>query len=323
MKPQVLVTRQIPEKALNVLKENCEVDLNEPDQTFTAEELKARLQGKVGMVCLITDKISESILEAGRDLKVVANVAVGYDNIDLKAATRRKIMVTNTPGVLTETTADLAWALILAIGRRIVEGDRYVRAHRWKEWGLQLFLGSDIHGKTLGILGMGRIGQAVAKRGLGFGMRILYHNRHRLSEEIEKEYRATYVDKETLLREADFLSIHVPLNAETTHAISAKDLSLMKPTAYLINTARGPIVHERNLIEALRTGRIAGAGLDVFEEEPKVPEELMELENIVLLPHVGSASVETRTKMALMAAENLVVAVAGERPPNLINPEVL
>jgi glyoxylate reductase len=274
------------------------------------------------MICLVTDQIDAQVLEAGTALKVVANVAVGYDNIDVRAATQRGIVVTNTPGAVTEATADLTWGLLLSIARRIPEGDRYIRAGHWHEWKLMFMLGHDVYGQTLGVVGMGRIGQAVARRAQGFGMRVLYHNRHCLDTALENALGATRVELSTLLQQADFVSVHVPLTAETFHLINEAALRLMRPTAYLINTARGAVVDEQGLVRALTEGWIAGAALDVFEREPELSQALLELENVVLVPHIGSASVATRTKMAVMAAENLLAAMRGDRPPNVVNPEV-
>lgn len=323
-RPRVLVTQRIPEPALERLRAVAEVTLPlNPDGIPARAELQALLRQHAYALVLLTDRIDADLLAACPHLRLVANMAVGYDNIDVAAATARGVMVTNTPGVLTETTADLAWALLLAVARRVVEADRYVRAGKWAHWGPLLLLGTDVHGKTLGIVGLGRIGQAVARRAQGFGMRVLYHSRHRVSSAIEQTLGARYVPLVDLLRESDFVSIHCPYNASTHHLIDATALAQMRPTAYLINTARGPIVDETALVEALRDGRLAGAGLDVFEAEPAVHPGLLELDNVVLLPHIGSASLETRTKMALMAAENVVAAIAGRRPPNLVNPEVL
>jgi len=283
----------------------------------------SRLRDKAGLVCLLTDTIDEEILNAAPSLKVVSNVAVGYNNIDVAACTRRGVVVTNTPGVLTETTADFTWALLLAVARRVVEGDRYVRSGQFKEWQLLFLLGTDVHGKTLGILGFGRIGQAVARRARGFGMRLLYYDPQRVDRVVEDELGARYVDKAALLRESDFLTIHALLTPETHHLIGANELRAMKPTAFLINAARGPIVHEEALVQALREGWIAGAGLDVYEEEPTVHPGLLEAKNAVLAPHIASASRETRTKMALMAVENCLAVLEGRIPPNPVNPEVL
>jgi glyoxylate reductase len=322
MKPQVLITRRLPEPALDVVRQACEVQLDPQDRHLTPEALRQAVRGKAGIICLVTDAIDAPVLEAGAALKVVANVAVGYDNIDVPTATRRGIAVTNTPGVLTDTTADFTWGLLLSIARRISEADRYVRAGKWKEWKLMVMLGHDVYGQTLGIIGMGRIGQAVARRAQGFGMRLLYHNRQRLDPALEADLGATWVALPELLQQADFVSLHVPLSADTTHLIGASELRMMRPSAYLINTARGPIVDEPALIRALQEDWIAGAALDVFEQEPQVPQALQELENVVLVPHIGSASVATRTKMAVMAAQNLLAALRGEPPPHVVNPEV-
>jgi glyoxylate reductase len=276
-----------------------------------------------GLLCLLTDRIDAELIAAAPRLRVISNLAVGYDNIDVAAATARGILVCNTPGVLTETTADLAWALIMAAARRVVEADRYLRAGRWRSWSPQLMLGQDIHGAVLGIVGMGRIGQAVARRARGFGMTILYADPEPRPE-IEQETGARRVSLETLLRESDFVTLHTPLTEETRHLIGAAQLRAMKRTAVLVNTARGPIVDEEALAEALREGRIFGAALDVFAEEPIRPDSpLLGLENVVLLPHIGSASVATRRRMATMAAENLIAGLKGQRPAHLVNPEVL
>ena len=321
-KPKILDTRHIPQAGLDVLREACEVELNPDDHKFTPEELRQRVADKEGLVCLLTDTIDDALLAAGPRLKVVSNVAVGFDNVDVKAATKRGIVVCNTPGVLTETTADLTWALLMAVARRLVEGDRFVRADEFKEWLPMLLLGGDIFGKTLGIIGMGRIGTGMARRAAGFEMRILYHDAVR-NTAAEREYRAEFVSLRDLLQQSDFVTVHVPLLPETRHLISRDELTLMKPTAYLINTSRGPVVDEAALVEALRERRIAGAGLDVYEDEPDLAPGLAELENTVLLPHLGSASVETRDKMATLAAENCLAVLAGKHPPHAVNPEVL
>jgi glyoxylate reductase len=322
VKPRVLVTQMLPERALDMVRQTCEMQLDAHDRRLSPEELQQAVADKAGIICLVTDRIDAQVLEAGPGLRVVANVAVGYDNIDVRTATRRGIVVTNTPGIVTEATADLTWGLLLSVARRIPEGDRYVRTGKWTEWKLLFLLGQDVYNQTLGIIGMGRIGQAVARRARGFGMRVLYHNRQRLDPAAEAELGATWVDFHTLLQQSDFVSVHVPLTAETRHFIGAAELRLMRSTAYLINTARGPVIDEAALIKALQEGWIAGAGLDVFEHEPQVPPVLLALENVVLVPHVGSASVATRTKMAVMAAENLVAVLRGECPPHVVNPEV-
>jgi len=322
VKPKVLITRMLPQPALDIVFTHCDVDLNRRDVRYTKQQLLRRLKRKAGMICLLTDAIDAAVLRSNPHLKVVSNVAVGIDNIDLRAATQHGIMVTNTPGVLTETTAEFAWALLMAAARRVVEGDRFVRAGKWKEWMLMGFLGRDLFGKTLGICGLGRIGSAVARRARGFNMRIAYTQRHR-NEAKERELDATYVDKTTLLKESDFVVLVLPLTPETRHYIGPKELKGMKATAILVNVARGPIVDEKALVHALKTKTIAGAGLDVFEREPKVQRGLLRLPNVVLAPHIASASMETRTRMACMAAENCVAALTGQRPPNLVNPEIL
>jgi glyoxylate reductase len=313
----------LPQPALDIVSGACEVQLDPLDRQLTPTALRQAVVGKQGVLCLITDCIDAPLLEAAADLKVVSTVAVGYDNIDVAAATQRGILVTNTPGVVTESTADLTWSLLCSVARRIAEGDRYIRAGKWREWRLMHLAGGDVYGKTLGIFGMGRIGQAVARRAKGFHMRVLYHNRHPVEPEIETELNATWVDKPTLLQQADFVSVHVPLSTLTTHFIGAEELRMMRPTAYLINAARGPVVDEAALIQALQQGWIAGAALDVFEHEPQVPQALKELENVVLVPHIGSASVATRTRMAVMAAENLVAVLRGEHTPHVVNPAVM
>jgi glyoxylate reductase len=266
--------------------------------------------------------VSAELVEQARRLRVVSTVGVGYDNIDVAACTRRRIMVTNCPGVVTEATADLSFALLLAVARRLVEADRYVREGQWRYWQWGNMWGTNPSGKTLGILGFGRIGQAVARRARGFSMRIIYHDMVRPTPEVERDLGAQFMDRETLLREADFLSIHVPLSPDVIHLISAPELAMMKPTAFLINTSRGKVVEESALIEALQSKRIAGAGLDVFEFEPQIHPALLAMPNVVVTPHMGTATRETRLAMAMLAAENLLAALAGQLPPNLVNPEV-
>jgi len=319
----VYVTRRIPDAALDVLRRQCGgFDMNPRDRALTRAELVEGVKGRDGVLCILTDTIDDEVFAAaGPRCRVFANMAVGYDNIDLAAATRRGILVTNTPGVLTETTADLAWALLFAVARRIVEADRYFRAGRWTGWGPMQFLGHDIHGSTLGVIGAGRIGVAVALRSVGFRMRVFYTDPQERAE--LARIGASRVPLEHLLRESDFVTIHVPLVPATRHLIGARELSRMKPTAYLINTSRGPVVDEAALVVALKERRIAGAGLDVYENEPAPAPGLTELENVVCIPHLGSATLATRSRMAVMAAENLVAALRGERPPNLVNPEVL
>jgi len=319
MTKPLFITRQIPQAGMDVLlREGIAFELNTDDHPLSKDELKAAAKGRSAVMCLLTDVIDADFLDAaGPQLKVVANVAVGYNNIDVKAATARNVIVTNTPGVLTNATADLTWALILASARRLGESERVLRAGKWHGWGILQFLGQEIGGRTLGIVGGGRIGHAVAKRARGFDMPILYTAR---SQKPEMEaIGARLVNLETLLRESDFVSLHVPLAAETKHLIGAKELALMKPTAHLINTARGPIVDEAALVEALKSRKIAGAGLDVFEEEPKIHPGLFELENAVLLPHIGSATTETRGKMADMAASNCAAVLKGKKALNPVN----
>ncbi|MBI2371942.1 MAG: D-glycerate dehydrogenase [Deltaproteobacteria bacterium] len=322
MRPKILISRRLPQAAVDRVARDCDVDHNEANIPLKAEELKQRLQGKQGLICLLTDKITDELLDGLTELKVVANVAVGYDNIDVPAATRRGIMVTNTPEVLTETTADFTWALLMAVARRVVEGDAYARSGEWKEWMLLEFLGSDVYGKTLGIMGLGRIGRAVARRAAGFNMRMLYHDAFRPAPAVERELKVEYRDKESVLREADFVTLHTPLIPETRHYISTKELRLMKRTAFLINASRGPVLDEEALAQALKEGVIAGAALDVFEQEPKIHPGLIGMRNVVLAPHLASASIETRTAMSMLAADNAVAAVLGQRPPTLVNPEV-
>lgn len=323
MKPRVLISQIIPDEVVRLARGVCEIELHPENHPLPKGELIARLKNKEGLVCLLTDLIDEEVLSGAAGLKVVANVAVGYNNIDVAAATRRGIVVTNTPGVLTETTADFAWALLMAAARRITEADRYVRAGKFTSWQFLTLLGEDVYGKTLGVLGFGRIGRAMARRAGGFGMRVLYHNPKRVDPAVERELQATWVEKATLVKESDFLTVHTPLLPDTHHCIGAPELKLMKRSAILINAARGPIVHEAALVQALQEGWIAGAGLDVFEEEPRVHPGLLTLSNVVLAPHIASASRETRTKMAAMAVENCLAVVQGKRPPNPVNPETL
>jgi glyoxylate reductase len=321
VKPKVFVTRPLPAAAMELLASRCEVRVHPEDAALAPVELAERCRDATGLL-VVGVRVNEEVLSQAPNLKVVANCGVGYDNIDVVACTQRGIVVTNTPGVLTDTTADLAFALLMAVARRLVEGDRLVRDGRWQrsEWGL--LWGADIHHQTLGLYGFGRIGQAVARRGRGFSMRIIYYDALRASDVVEQELGAEYVDRNTLLREADFLSLHVPLTPETHHLIGARELSLMKPTAFLINTSRGKVVDEEALVCALKSRQIAGAGLDVFEHEPHVHPELSKLENVVLLPHVGSATAKTRLKMAMLAVENLLAVLEGRRPPNIVNLEV-
>jgi glyoxylate reductase len=274
-------------------------------------------------VTLVACTFDERLLAQCPDLRIVSNVAVGYNNIDVKAATRRGVMVTNTPGVLDDTTADFTWCLMLATARRLVEGDKFFRTGKWKGWGLMQYLGYDVHHKTLGIFGLGRIGKAVARRAKGFDMRVIYYDTARVDESTERDLGVMYVDKRTLLRESDFVTLHVPLLPETHHFISHAELALMKKTAILVNASRGPVVDEKALVKALKDGKIAGAGLDVYEKEPKCERALVGMKNVVLAPHTASASYETRAKMAMIAVQNCIAGLTGQRPPNLLNPEVM
>ncbi len=321
---KVYLTRLIPDAGVEMLKQAFPAfEMNDSDRVLSKDELKSRVAGRDGLVTLLTDKIDGEVMDAaGPQLKVVANFAVGYDNIDLNAATERGILVTNTPGVLTDATADFAWALLMATARRISESERFTRALKFDAWGPKLMLGGDFVGRTLGVIGAGRIGSVFASRSVGWNMKILYADEFR-NEELEEKFGAQKVDVDTLLRESDFVSIHVPLLPSTHHLINAESLRKMKPTAYLVNTSRGPVVNEAELAQALREKVIAGAGLDVYEFEPEVHPELLELENVVLAPHIASATLETRDKMAMMAAENAIEVLSGRRPPNLVNTDVL
>lgn len=322
-KPKVLITKRIYPEPIELLRPHCEVDYVNSDDGLPTEELVERARGCTAVVSQLTDRLRADVIERLDGVRVIANVAVGYDNIDVPAATTRGILVTNTPDVLTETTADFAFALLMASARRVVEAHAFVHSGQWSRWLIDLLVGQDIHHRTLGVFGMGRIGQAFARRARGFAMKVLYADSVALAPEVESELAARRVSKEELLRESDFVSLHVPLMPETKHFIGAAELALMKPTAILLNTARGPVVDEAALVEALREKRIAGAGLDVFEEEPKVHPGLLELTNVTLAPHIASASVATRRRMSEMAVENALAVVQGQRPPNLLNPEAL
>jgi glyoxylate reductase len=319
-KMKVFLTRLLPSEAMDRLNALFDLTYNPRDRQLTRRDIINGASGKDGLITMLSDPIDKMVINRCPSLKIIANYAAGYNNIDLETATARKIIVTNTPGVLTETTADLAWALILAVGRRLVEGDQLVRAGRWKGWAPTQLLGHDIYGKTLGIVGMGRIGRAVARRARGFSMQVLYHSRKPIEPAMERKLKIGFVPLKELLASADFLTLHVPLNAQTYHMIGKRELLLMKPTAYLINTSRGPVVDEKALIKILQKERIAGAGLDVFENEPRIPAKLMRLKNVVILPHIGSASTETRTQMGFRVAENLKAAFEGRPPPHQVNP---
>jgi lactate dehydrogenase-like 2-hydroxyacid dehydrogenase len=321
MKPSVLVTKRIYPEAIAFLKSRAEVDYEDSHDGLPAGALLGRVAGKQAVVSQLTDKFSADVIERLDGIRVLANVAVGYDNIDVPAATAKGILVTNTPDVLTETTADLAFTLMLATARRIVEGHHYVHSGKWRRWEIDLLVGQDLHHRTLGIFGMGRIGQAVARRARGFSMRVLYHDGRRAPEAVERELGLELVSPDALLAESDFISLHVPLSEATRKLIGAAELRKMKRSAILVNTARGPVVDEGALVEALEQGVIGGAGLDVFEQEPQVHPGLLKLENVVLVPHIGSASVDTRRGMCMMAVENAVAVLEGRRPGNLVNGE--
>lgn len=320
---KIYVTRVIPQPGMDILNQHFKhIGINSDDHILPHEELLHHVRGLDGLLPLLTDRIDAEVMDAaGKQLKIIANHAVGFDNIDVAAATARGIMVTNTPGVLTEATADFTWALLFAVTRRIVEADQFTRALKFDGWGPMMYLGGDISGRTLGIVGAGRIGTAVALRAAGFNMQVLYCGESR-NQELETKLGARHVSFEILLQASDFVSVHVPLNASTHHMFDEKAFKLMQKAAYFINTSRGPVVDEEALAAALKAGEIAGAGLDVYEKEPQIHIELPELQNVVLAPHIASATIETRTKMATMAATNLVASLRGERPPNLVNPEV-
>ena len=323
-KPKVFVSRVIPEEGLARVREATDATIWEGDLPPPRDQLLAAVEGCDGILTLLTDRVDDELLDrAGPQLKVVSNFAVGFDNIDVPACTRRKLPVGNTPGVLTETTADLAWALLMAAARRLVEGDRYVRDGKWKTWGPMLLMGPDVHGATIGIVGFGRIGQAVARRAKGFGMRIVYHDLQRVPKAVEAEFDATYMTLEGLLAESDFVSLHTVLSPETKGLINAERLGWMKPTAVLVNTSRGPVVDSMALVDALRDGTIAAAGLDVTDPEPLPADHpLVGLDNCLVVPHIASASRATRGKMASMAAANLLAGIRGDRLPTPVNPEV-
>jgi glyoxylate reductase len=322
--PKIVVTRRIPEPALERLREAGDVWVSPEDRPLETQELHDAVAGADIVVTLLHDKVDDAFLDAaGEQLRAVCNVAVGFDNIDVPAATKRGVLVTNTPGVLTEATADLAMTLILAATRRIGEGERLIRARDPWSWHMFMLLGMGLQDKTLGVVGMGAIGQSLARRARAFGMDIVYSDARQASAEVEQELGARRVELDELLRSADVVSIHAPLTDETRHLINAESLARMKDTAYLVNSARGPIVDEAALVEALRSGQIAGAGLDVYENEPDVHPGLLELDNVVLLPHLGSATIETRTAMGVLAAKNAIAVLTGGKPPTPVNPDVL
>jgi glyoxylate reductase len=320
---RVFITRSLPSPGMKMLEDRYEVEVNPYDRVLSKKEIISGVIDKDALLCLLTDAIDNDIIDAGNDLKIISNYAVGYNNIDVNYATAKGILVTNTPGVLSETTADLAFTLLMATARRIPEGDKLMREGKFMGWAPELLLGTDVHGKTLGIIGLGRIGILVAKRAKGFDMKVLYYNTSR-KPEVERELGVKYVDLDDLLRDSDFVTLHVPLTSATKSLIGKKELALMKPTAYLINTSRGEVVDELALIETLKNKKLRGVGLDVFWSEPtNINPELYKLNNAVLSPHIGSASFETRSKMAEMAAQAVIDAIEGKKPAHLVNPEVL
>lgn len=321
-KLKVFATHRLFDPARKLLEENCDVEYWEKPERPPREEVLRRVENKEGLICLLTEKVNDELLQAALKLKIAANVAVGFDNIDVAACTKRGVVATNTPGVLDETTADFAWTLLMAVARRLGEGDALVRSGRWKGWDLDQLVGTDVWGKTLGIVGFGRIGKAMARRASGFRMKVIYTDAVRATAEAESELRAEYRDMNALLAESDFISIHTPLLPETRGLFNATKFERMKQTAFLINTSRGPVVDEAALVQALENGKIAGAALDVFEKEPAHHPGLHR-SNVLLAPHIASASLETRTKMACMAVENVVATFEGRRPANILNPEVL
>ena len=319
---RIFITDVIPEIGLEKLKAKFDVEVGGGEEILSKAELMDKISDVDAIVCTVNEPLDKEVIDAGKKLKVIACMAVGYNNVDVEHATQKGILVTNTPGVLTNTTADLAWSLLMSLSRRIVEGDSFIRAGKYKKWRPQMLLGSDVYGKTIGIIGFGRIGQQVAKRASGFDMKVLYYDVVPISPEIEKKYNATRVEIDTLLKEADYITLHTLLTKETRHLINEERLSLMKSSAYLINASRGPVIDEEALVKALQKKQLAGAALDVYENEPRLSSGLAELNNVVLLPHLGSASKETRNKMAEMAADNAIAALSGINPPNLVNREL-
>ena len=319
MKPKIIITREVFDDAIDYLKQYCDVGDNQADVPYTPEALAGKLAKAQGLMCALTDRVDAALLAAAPQLKAVANIAVGYNNIDVPACTARGIQVTNTPGVLDNSTADLAFALMLATARRITEVESYIRNGEWTGWKLKQWLGVDVHHATLGIIGMGRIGQAVAKRAQGFDMNVIYHNRKRVAADIEQRANAAYVSMDELLAQSDFIILQMPYSPETHHLIGAKELAKMKSSAILINATRGGVVDDKALIEALKNSVIRAAGLDVFEGEPKLDAGFLELKNVVLVPHIGSSTETTRRAMAMTAAQNLVAALSGKEPPNWVN----
>ncbi|MDE3135201.1 MAG: D-glycerate dehydrogenase [Acidobacteriota bacterium] len=322
-KPRLLATRPLFEPVRNLLDDHFSMEYWTNPERIPRAELLSRVAGKDGLICLLTEKVDEELLSGAPNLKLAATVSVGFDNIDVAACTRHGVVATNTPGVLDETTADFAWVLIFAVARRLLEGVEMIQSQTWKGWDLDQLCGADVWGKTLGVVGFGRIGRAVARRARGFGMKILYSDALRVAEEVEREASAQYVEFDRLLSESDFVTLHVPLLPSTRHLMSTPQFARMKRSAFLINTSRGPVVDEAALVAALDSGKIAGAALDVFENEPNVHPGLLGRKNAVLTPHIASASLETRTKMAMIAAQNAIALFDGRRPPNALNPDVL
>jgi glyoxylate reductase len=321
-KPKVLATRPLFPEAQAILNASCDVQYWTEAERISKAELFARVKDKEGLVCLLTERVDEELLRAAPKLRIAANVAVGFDNIDVAACTKRGVVATNTPGVLDETTADFAWTLMMAAARRLGEGEALARSGNWKGWDLDQLVGTDVWGKTLGLVGFGRIGRAVARRALGFQMKVIYSDAVRAPIEVEKELKAEYREFNALLAESDFVSLHVPLLPETRGLMNGPKFHRMKSTAFLINTSRGPVVDEAALVHALETGKLAGAGLDVYENEPFIHPGLKRA-NVVLAPHIASGSLETRTQMACIAAENVTAIFKGQRPANALNPEML
>ncbi len=321
-RPKIFATHQLFDDARQILETACDVEYWVQDERPPRDEVLRRVKDKEGLVCLLTEKVNDELLRVASKLRITANVAVGYDNIDVDACTKRGVVATNTPGVLDETTADFAWTLMMAVARRLSEGEQLARSGNWKGWNLDQLCGADIWGKTLGLVGFGRIGRAVARRALGFQMKVVYTDAVKAPEDVEKSLNAEFRDMNSLLAEADFVSLHVPLMAETRGLFDSPKFYRMKPSAFLINTSRGPVVEEAALVAALDAGKIAGAGLDVYENEPFIHPGLKRA-NVVLAPHLASASLETRTKMAVMAANNVVALFSGQAPPNMLNPSIL
>jgi glyoxylate reductase len=317
-RPRLFLTRRLPEAVMARLKGRFILQYNSLDRPLSGSEIRRGIADSDGLISMLNDRIDRDVIGSAPRLRIISNYAAGYNNIDLTEAARREIVVTNTPGVLTETTADLAWALILSTARRLPEAERVLRSGTWTGWAPTHFLGSDVHGKTLGIFGLGRIGKAVARRAAGFSMKVVYHNRHRLSRAEEKRLGVRYVSESSLLKTSDFISLHLPLTPASRHLIDRPAFGKMKPGAILINTARGPVIDENALVRALAAGRVAGAGLDVFEDEPRVGPRLRRMRQVVLLPHIGSASGETRNRMGMMVLENLLAFFGGGNPPNRV-----